>query len=123
MAYKLVCYDGRPVMKLSTGKVSFPGAKQVFRLYDSGGHFARDVIGLQEESIVGGTPLLAPVMAEGRRTGAEPALEEVRDRFREDFGRLDERFKALRNPPIYPVEVSAGLERLTGQVREELGYG
>jgi nicotinate phosphoribosyltransferase len=123
MAYKLVCYDGRPVMKLSTGKVSLPGAKQVFRLHDVGGHFARDVIGLQEESIAGGTPLLAPVMAEGRRTGAEPALEEVRERFLEDFGRLDERFKALRNPPLYPVEVSARLERLTGQVREELGQG
>ena len=123
MAYKLVCYDGRPVMKLSTGKVSLPGAKQVFRLYDSGGHFAQDVIGMREESIDSGTPLLAPVMAEGRRTGAAPALEEVRERFREDFGRLDERFKALRNPPLYPVEVSARLERLTGQVKEELGHG
>jgi nicotinate phosphoribosyltransferase len=123
MAYKLVCYGGRPVMKLSTGKVSLPGAKQVFRLYDVGGHFARDVIGLQEESIAGGTPLLAPVMAEGRRTGAEPDLAEVRERLREDFGRLDDRFKALRNPPPYPVEVSARLERLAGQVREELGHG
>jgi nicotinate phosphoribosyltransferase len=123
MAYKLVCYDGRPVMKLSTGKVSLPGAKQVFRFHGGGGHFAQDVIGLQEESIAGGTPLLAPVMAEGRRTGAEPALGEVRERFREDFGRLDDRFKALRNPPHYPVEVSARLERLTGEVREELGYG
>jgi nicotinate phosphoribosyltransferase len=123
MAYKLVCYGGRPVMKLSTGKVSLPGAKQVFRLHDASGHIARDIIGLQEESIAGGTPLLAPVLAEGRRTGAEPALAEVRERFREDFGRLDDRFKALRNPPHYPVEVSARLERLTGQVREELGHG
>ena len=31
MAYKLVEYDGRPVMKLSTGKVTAPGPKQVFR--------------------------------------------------------------------------------------------
>jgi nicotinate phosphoribosyltransferase len=123
MAYKLVCYGGRPVMKLSTGKVSLPGAKQVFRLYDSGGHFAHDVIGLQEESIAGGTPLLAPMMAEGRRTGAEPDLKEVRESYLEDFGRLDERFKALRNPPLYPVEVSARLERLTGLVRQELGHG
>lgn len=123
MAYKLVCFDGRPVMKLSTGKVSLPGAKQVFRLHDGVGHFVKDVIGLQEESIAGGTPLLTPVMAEGRRSSAEPALEEVRERFREDFGRLDDRFKSLRNPPPYPVEVSARLERLTGQVREELGHG
>ncbi len=30
-AYKLVCYEGRPVMKLSRGKVTAPGRKQVFR--------------------------------------------------------------------------------------------
>jgi nicotinate phosphoribosyltransferase len=26
-AYKLVAYDGRPVMKLSAGKTTWPGAK------------------------------------------------------------------------------------------------
>ncbi|MGY3684444.1 putative nicotinate phosphoribosyltransferase [Streptomyces sp. TE33382] len=30
-AYKLVEYDGRPVMKLSSAKVTAPGSKQVFR--------------------------------------------------------------------------------------------
>ena len=30
-AYKLVAYAGRPVMKLSPGKVTQPGAKQVYR--------------------------------------------------------------------------------------------
>ncbi len=30
-AYKLVEYDGRPVMKLSSAKVTAPGRKQVFR--------------------------------------------------------------------------------------------
>ncbi|HYL08077.1 MAG TPA: nicotinate phosphoribosyltransferase, partial [Candidatus Udaeobacter sp.] len=30
-AYKLVCYAGRPVMKLAQGKVTAPGRKQVFR--------------------------------------------------------------------------------------------
>ena len=34
MSYKLSCYDGRPVMKLSTDKISPPGAKQVYRLRD-----------------------------------------------------------------------------------------
>ena len=30
-AYKLVAYDGRPVLKLSAGKMTMPGAKQVHR--------------------------------------------------------------------------------------------
>ena len=52
MSYKLACYDGRPVMKLSPEKVSPPGAKQVYRLRDSEGQFQRDVVTLQEESLV-----------------------------------------------------------------------
>jgi hypothetical protein len=30
-AYKLVQFGGRPVMKLSAGKATLPGAKQVYR--------------------------------------------------------------------------------------------
>ena len=40
MAYKLMVYDGRPVMKLSAGKVSPPGSKQVFRSLTADGKFA-----------------------------------------------------------------------------------
>ena len=42
-AYKLAVYDGRPVMKLSAGKASPPGAKQVYRGPDG------DVLALREE--------------------------------------------------------------------------
>ena len=41
-AYKLVTYAGRPVMKLSPGKATAPGAKQVYRGPDG------DVITLRE---------------------------------------------------------------------------
>ena len=49
MVYKIVCFDRRPVMKLSTGKVSLPGAKQVFRRRDAQGLLTGDTIGLEEE--------------------------------------------------------------------------
>ena len=42
-AYKLVAYAGRPVMKLSQGKATWPGAKQVYR--GPGG----DVLALRDE--------------------------------------------------------------------------
>ncbi|HKZ75282.1 MAG TPA: nicotinate phosphoribosyltransferase, partial [Actinomycetota bacterium] len=62
--YKLVEYDGRPVLKLSEAKATEPGRKQVFR--GEGG----DVIGLRDEPPPPGSePLLVPVMLEGRRTG------------------------------------------------------
>jgi nicotinate phosphoribosyltransferase len=34
--YKLVEIDGIPVMKEATGKVSYPGRKQIFRSYEQG---------------------------------------------------------------------------------------
>ncbi|MCH8988004.1 MAG: nicotinate phosphoribosyltransferase [Chloroflexi bacterium] len=120
MAYKLVCFDDRPVMKLSTGKVSLPGAKQVFRTKDAGGMFAKDIIALQDEELPGGLPVLEEVMKGGQRTGPSATLEEVRGRFQEDFATLDERFKALNNPPRYPVSLSGRLKRLTSKVREEV---
>jgi nicotinate phosphoribosyltransferase len=43
-AYKLVEYDGRPVMKLSSAKVTAPGPKQVFRRPG-----CAEVIGLADE--------------------------------------------------------------------------
>ena len=48
-AYKLVEYDGRPVLKLSPGKQSLPGRKQVFRYRDESGIYVRDVVGLADE--------------------------------------------------------------------------
>ena len=119
MAYKLVCYDDRPVMKLSPDKVSLPGAKQVFRTKDANGMFAKDIIALHDEELPGGLPLLEEVMRNGKRTGQPVTLEEVRKRFQEDFSSLDGRFKVLNNPPLFPVSISGKLERLTSEVREE----
>ncbi len=119
MAYKLVCFDDRPVMKLSPEKMSLPGAKQVFRTKDANGMFAKDIIALHDEELPGGLPLLEEVMRNGKRTGQPVTLEEVRKRFQEDFSSLDGRFKVLNNPPRFPVSISGKLERLTSKVREE----
>ena len=120
MSYKLTCYDGRPVMKLSPEKVSPPGAKQIYRLRDREGQFERDVVTLQEESLPGGEALLEKVMDGGGRTGPCPSLAEMRDRFEQDFGRLDDHFKELHNPPHYPVSFSPALTRLTARVQGQI---
>ena len=44
-------------MKLSSGKATYPLAKQVFRMYDSAGQIARDVVA-QKDEVVEGQPLL-----------------------------------------------------------------
>ncbi len=67
IAYKLVEYDNRPVLKLSTGKVSLPGKKQVFRICDKQGQLQKDIIALRGENVAGAEPLAEE--GNGRRTG------------------------------------------------------
>lgn len=82
MAYKLVELDGRPVLKLSAGKATLPGRKQVWR------HEGHDVLGLAAEPpAAGGKPLLVDVMTNGERSWQEP-LEAARARAAQERERL-----------------------------------
>ncbi len=120
MAYKLVAYNGRPVLKLSTGKVSWPGKKQVFRLLDSQGRLTKDIIALRDENLAGAEPLLKKYMEKGKSTAARPTLKESRERFLDEFNRIDEKTKAIRDPKPYPVEFSPRLQKLKDQIETEI---
>ena len=113
-AYKLVRYGGRAVRKLSEGKETLPGEKQVFRLHDSGGMLRGDVLALADEAPPepDAEPLLQTVMEHGEPVAAPPPLSEVRERFRGEFTALDDRHKRLSRPVRYPVRLSRGLQRL-----------
>lgn len=119
MAYKLVRYAGRPVLKLSTGKVSLPDEKQVYR-FTAGEHFHRDLIALRDEPPPGGEPVLQRVMAAGRLVAPLPPLREIREHFLADFSRLDERYKAIDDPPTYPVLLSPRLQALKEEVERQV---
>ncbi len=112
MAYKLVQYGERPIMKLSTGKVNLAGGKQVFRKTDHQGQFLEDIIGTRDETIEAACPLLEPVMQDGKLLRKHPSLEEIRERFRKNFAALDEKYKTLDGAHLYPVKLSARLSAL-----------
>ena len=120
MAYKLVEYNGRPVLKLSTGKVSSPGKKQIFRFTDAQGRLQRDVIALRNEELSGAEPLLRKVMEKGEMKGTYPSLKEIRKNFLEEFSRLDEWTKAIHNPASYPVELSPRLKQLKEEIEQQV---
>ena len=112
--YKLVAYDGRPVMKLSSGKATTPGPKQVFR----GEH--GDVIGLRDEPPpAGADPLLVPVMRGGRRVHRE-SIADARRRFESDIRLLPATAKQIRNPIEVRPHLSAANEALATTVHDEL---
>ncbi|AMM41929.1 nicotinate phosphoribosyltransferase [Candidatus Desulfofervidus auxilii] len=114
IAYKLVEYDGRPVLKLSMGKKTLVGQKQVFRLKEKN-NLQKDIIALRTEKL-DGEPLLTPVMKEGKRLFHSEPLTKIRDRFQTEFAALDESYKRLENPAIYLVELGPALQKLQKQV-------
>ncbi len=120
MAYKLVEYNGRPALKLSTGKVSSPGKKQIFRFADGKRHLVKDVIALRQEELSGAEPLLRKVMEKGNRRGPYPSLKEIREGFLDEFSRLDDRIKAIQSPANYPVELSPRLQRLKQEIEKQV---
>ncbi len=120
MAYKLVDINGRPVLKLSTGKTSLPGPKQIFRSTQPQGQLKGDLLGLRDESHRGAEPLLKKVMENARRVDSLPSLKEIRTNSLEELGHLDERHKSIRSPVLYPVELSPRLKRLQEEIQEKL---
>lgn len=117
MAYKLVKYDGRPVLKLSPGKISLPSDKQIFRFTDSKGKLERDIIGLRDDEINGGEPLLKKVMDNGEIIFQSPSLSETQDYFLDEFSKLDEKHKAIEGgKELFPVSLSPRLESLQAEI-------
>jgi nicotinate phosphoribosyltransferase len=108
-----------PIMKLSKGKVTLPGRKQVFRLKDEKGDFVKDIIALEDERIRG-EPLLVKVMENGKTTCDLPSLGQIRKRASEDISRLPEQYKRLKGASHYPVRLSSRLKRLMEDLTERL---
>jgi nicotinate phosphoribosyltransferase len=116
-AYKLVSYQDRPVMKLSRGKVTAPGRKQVFRRTRP----FSDLLGLHEELPPSKHErLLEPLMTKGRRHSNAPPLVQSRALFEADLAALPPGARQLRSPKPPPVRVSEALARLTTETRHRL---
>ncbi len=140
--YKLVALEDagewRPALKVSEArqKMSIPGHKQLWRIYDSRGSATADVVAAQDETILVGTPLrlhhpyrpgvsrtlaaaevaeveplLEPVWRRGR-IGRAPSLEEKRERRRTDLARLDAGVRRLVNPHGYHVSMTDRVKAL-----------
>jgi nicotinate phosphoribosyltransferase len=123
MAYKIVAYDGRPVLKLSEGKATWPGAKQVYRPAPRNLR-AADVIALAAEPAPAGCdPLLVPVMEEGRRIRRE-SLEVARGRCAASRGRIAPERRALDASPgeaVFSERLVALRDEVTATIRARHG--
>ncbi|MFI6265221.1 nicotinate phosphoribosyltransferase [Micromonospora sp. NPDC051006] len=119
-AYKLVAVGDRPVLKLSPGKATLPGPKQIFRDRSAA---SGDVVGLRDEEPGDREPLLVPVMRDGRRLDpVDPAgaVRAARHRLEADLGWLPEPARRLADPTPLTVTVSPALTALHDRVAAQL---
>ncbi len=117
-AYKLQEYAGTPKRKRSEGKATWPGRKQVFRSSAADGTMAGDVLTVEGDR-QDGAALIRPVMKDGRRLGALPALADIRAHCAAELARLPAPLRRLEAGAAYPVAVSAALRDLAAQVDRE----
>lgn len=126
--YKLVEVEGasgemRPVAKRSSGKATYPGAKQVFRRLDAGQLAVLDEVALADESRPG-EPLLVEMVHGGERVGSPWTIEDARERAAKQVQELPSALKRIPKSAercthrTYPVERSERLHRLYDQSAE-----
>ncbi len=109
LVYKLVELDGVGKIKLSPGKKTYPMAKQIRRIRDEQGRFARDRVTRAEDE-ADGEALLVPLIRSGKLAGPFPGLDAIRDRCREQCSRLPDWLRGPDAEPRYPLEYSDDLE-------------
>ncbi len=108
-----------PIMKLSKGKVTLPGRKQVYRSKDKEGNYQKDMIALADEKVEA-EPLLVKVMDRGKVCVNLPSLSEIRSAASGNLAKLPAKYKKLTGASEYPVELSKPLERLVENLRRKL---
>lgn len=119
-AYKLVAFGNRPVLKLSAGKATLPGAKQVWRSLPMG----EDLLAVRDEpGPAGFEPLLVPVMCAGRRLEPPGTIEAAQTWLARDLEGLPTAARNLHQPTVPAVVVSDRLRSLITEVTAGLQRG
>ncbi|TAG40228.1 MAG: nicotinate phosphoribosyltransferase, partial [Oscillatoriales cyanobacterium] len=118
--YKLVEIDGMPVMKEASGKVTYPGKKQIFRTMKDG-EIIGDCLGLAADNIYNSEhhlPLMQLVVKDGKRLHEPESLEDIAKRTAASVASLPAETRQLNNPISPPMEISTDLQTLTQKTKK-----
>ncbi len=117
--YKIVEDELGLKVKLSTGKVTLPGRKQVYRAYNGQGQMAYDLITLHDEPPPSGAePLLQEIIRQGELVYDLPSLATIREHAAQEMNTLPSRLKAIDVGPeaTYDVRISPRLAALRDEI-------
>ena len=118
-AYKLQEYAGIARRKLSAGKATWPGRKQVWRRFRADGRMAGDVLTLEDDARPG-RPLVVPLMRSGARLAPAEPLAMARVRAADNLARLPPPLARLEPGATVRATVAPALVDLAGAVDRRL---
>jgi nicotinate phosphoribosyltransferase len=117
--YKLAWYEGAgdPArIKLAGSKTTWPGRKLAYRI----GDYEEDVIQLDDEPAPpDARPLLEPAIRDGDICADLPSVLDIRSRALANVQALPQRYRALTDPPPYPVRRSEGIVALRERASQQ----
>jgi nicotinate phosphoribosyltransferase len=116
--YKIVEDAAGPKIKLSTGKQTYPGKKQVYRVSRDDGTYDHDILALADEELSDPTarPLLEKVVDNGVRVRERRKLSEIREYALQSVARIAPVTRELRTVNPYELQISPGLSALTAEL-------
>ncbi|XP_064910695.1 nicotinate phosphoribosyltransferase isoform X1 [Columba livia] len=142
--YKLVEVNGSPCLKLTEDeeKMTIPGTKRIYRLYDAAGHPFMDLMALEKEpSPYAGQELVVHVLGQldeartvvpttveslhrtyfrdGQVCEPLPSLLEVRNHAQMSLNLLSPAHRRLHEPQPYPVAITEQLHRLLTELQQD----
>ena len=118
--YKLVEYNSIPKIKISEEKITFPGKKQIYRLYGEEGFYKEDVLMLEnEKEPVNSEKLLIPIIKNGQLIYQNPTLSEIQNYYSKTIKKLPGNFKKLEESHNFKVRISTELIDLTNSIRNK----
>ena len=74
--------------------------------------YQEDIIGMRDEVLKDAKPVMGNVMKNGKRIRPSPSLQEIQDKFKENFASLGEKYKSLEADVVYPVKLSSSLSKI-----------
>lgn len=115
--YKLIEYNGQPKIKISEEKLTYPGKKQIYRIYNERGVFKEDILMLDDdEAPPNSEALLIPIMEKGNLINKIPQVMEIQQYYLKNIKKLPGEYKTLDENHVFKLKISKKLRELTNSL-------